>query len=142
MVQDAIKGRCNCAIVQNLGRCGGAPCTEDLCYCPWESSGPTCQQAVHLPSEVTTICHHFIASKMTRVLLDCRQKALRKAQQTPVECFCQRNCPNTTGIIQLSFDQITNSGQTVVKLLPSCQLSPTCNQHCFPQRKHQHQQQY
>ena len=70
------------------------------------------------------------------------QKALRKAQQTPVECFCQRNCPNTTGIIQLSFDQITNSGQTVVKLLPSCQLSPTCNQQCFPQHKHQHQQQY
>ena len=58
------------SLVENLGRCGGAPCTEDLCYCPWESSGPTCQQAVHLPAEVTTRYHHFIASKIIRVLLD------------------------------------------------------------------------
>ena len=88
------------SLVENLGRCGGAPCTEDLCYCPWESSGPTCQQAVHLPAEVTTRYHHFIASKISSIGLSSKgKKALWKAQRTQVVCFCQRNWPNLTRII-------------------------------------------
>ena len=88
------------SLVENLGRCGGAPCTEDLCYCPWESSGPTCQQAVHLPAEVTTRYHHFIASKISSIGLSSKgKKALWKAQRTQVVCFCQRNWPNLTRMI-------------------------------------------
>ena len=45
-------------LIGQLTRCGGAPCSESTCHCPWGFSGPTCQQAVHLDHDVRVMMDH------------------------------------------------------------------------------------
>ena len=42
-------------VIWMVDRCGGAPCSEQTCHCPWGFSGPTCQQAVHLDRDVRVL---------------------------------------------------------------------------------------